>query len=71
MRDKLKENIAGWKIVEINVSANVSNTLYEAGKCTEKRNGQKTFDVGWRACQLKRMERSFYPVKEIPRDLQA
>jgi hypothetical protein len=56
------------KIAEINVTANVCKH-FVAEKCTRKRNG-KTFDVGWRACQLKRMERSFYPVKEIPRELQ-
>lgn len=39
-------------------------------KSAQEKEMGKTFDVGWRACQLKRMERSFYPVKEIPRELQ-
>jgi hypothetical protein len=71
-RNKAKEkSIVGRKIVEMNVSANVFEHFVCCWKAARwAKTERETFDVGWRACQLKRMERSFYPVEEISLELQ-
>lgn len=65
----------GWKIVEINVSANVCKHFVCAWKVHERKKWakkKKDFRCGLESMSIKKnWKEVFYPVKEIPRELKS